>query len=332
MSATIDAPTWTQIEAELSMSMLDRFARCPRKWMYRYKMGLVPKSLPEYIPIGSAFHAAVAQLYRDWKSLGRQPTPALTLANIGLNAWLSENVLPTEHVALVQDMVAYWWQNEGSQLEQDYAEILSVEEPLPLLVTYTAPGGESRQVSMRCTPDLLARRSDTGRLVLVDHKTVGKIGDSLDFLAIDFQLRSYALSVLKKYGEAPEVDYNLIRRELPPDFTRSDGSKPYSLTPTGKKSTRSTDTQDYVQRVRQVFTPKQLEAFEVELGNLVSDLADAWAKQRFRRSVIKGASLGCATCDYRSACTRELDGERLDGVTLSLTYDKEPLVMIPEAA
>lgn len=331
MTATFSA--FDAIERELSMSMLLNFARCRRKWMYRYKMGLVPKTLPEYIPIGSAFHASVAQLYRAWKSLGHQPTPALAFANIGLNAWLAENPnFPSEHVALVQDMVAFWWQNEGSLLEQDYAEILSVEESLPLLVGYTTFSGDVRQVAMRCTPDLLARRSDTGRLVLVDHKTVGRIGETLDFLPIDFQLRSYALSVYRKYGEAPEVDYNLVKRELPPNFTRSDGSKPYSLTPTGKKSTRSNDTQDYVQRVRQVFTPKQLEAFENELYDLVSDLAQAWGQQRFPRSIIKAGGSACGMCDYRTACTRELDGEPLDGITLSLTYDKEPLVKIAEAA
>jgi PD-(D/E)XK nuclease superfamily len=326
--------SFDEIEANISMTMLDRFARCRRKWMYRYKNGLVPKSMPDYIDIGSAFHAAAAGGYRHWQQTG-DSSMFLSGAQFGFDKWYSENPhFAAENHALIGDMVAYWWKQEGSLIANDYSEIVSVEEPLPLYISYFPHNArEEKIIPMRCTPDLLARRRDTGRLVLTDHKTVGTIGDSLNFLPIDFQLRSYAASVWRKYGEIPEVDYNLVRRELPPDFERADGSRPYGLTKSGRPSTRTKNPVDYVQRLRQTYEPAQLEAFEWELHELVTDMAQTWGQGRYPRSIQKsGGFSACPKCDYFSACSRELDGKKLDALTLSFEFTREEKLQEKRAA
>ncbi|MDE2103294.1 MAG: PD-(D/E)XK nuclease family protein [Patescibacteria group bacterium] len=318
----IDYLTFAPIEANLSMTMLEKFARCRKRWQYRYAYGLEPKGLPEYVWIGSAFHAGAAEGYRTWKRDGHNRN-FLSTAHKGVFAWNVDNPgkLSPENLSLVGDMLTYWWLHEGYY--EDYSEIIAVEESIPLFTSYSLGGlGEPKIVAIRCTPDLIARRASTGKLVVPDHKTVGSIGESLAFLPIDFQLRAYNAAVFRKYGEIPEMDYNLVKRGLPPDFIRPDGSKPYSLTKTGKTSTRSAKKEDHVYRLRQVFTLEAVHAFESDLSDLVTDMALAWYKQRFPRTRIKKGGDSCNICEYLPICTAELDGKKLSGLDLA-GYNKD---------
>lgn len=299
---------------ELSMSALETFQRCRRKFYYRYVLGLIPKETPEYMAIGSAFHAGVAGGYREYASRKHFVEIAQQAFREWLNTDDARGFNPDDR-GLVEDMIKYWWEHEG--ITQDYSEIVSVEEHLP----YQIPGTDRY---IRCTPDLLARRSDSGRLVLTDHKTVGGVNEALAFLPLDFQLRLYTLQTWRRYGELPEIDYNMVRRELPPDFMRADGQMPYALTPTGKPSKRSADPKDYIRRERQTFTEKQLLTFEKQLLAIVNDVD---GEDDYTRTVIKNGATACSGCKYLTQCTRELDGGKLDGITLKWEFDHDPDVL-----
>lgn len=295
------------------MSALETFQRCRRKFKYRYVLGLEPKTRPDYMDIGSGFHAGVAGGYREYASRKH----FVEIAHKAFAEWLNTDDAKgfnRENVALVEDMIKFWWEHEGTT--QDYSEIVTVEEHLP----YSLPDGRR----VRCTPDLIARRRDSGRLVLTDHKTVGLVSETLAFLPLDFQLRLYTLQVWRKYGELPEVDYNMVRRELPPDFVRLDGTMPYALTPTRKPSKRSKDPADYVRRERQTFTERQLLTFETELLNIVRDVDQ---EANYTRAVIKNGASACGSCPYLAQCTRELDGKKLDAITLNWEFARDPDVL-----
>lgn len=314
---------------DLSMSMLDEFLRCRRKWYYHYGLGFEGKDSPDYIWIGSAFHAAVAAAYaRFIGENGLNIDHFLTAAHLGLDAWVSANPqFPLDKLGLVHDMIDYWWHHDGAARALDYDSVLSVEQHIPLKV------GDH---VIRCTPDLIARTKNR-KLIVPDHKTVGDIRDSLAFLPLDFQLKCYALTVWDEYGEIPEVHYNMVRRELPPDYERVwdlSYEKPYLLTPTGRKSTRSCDPKDYLRYEVLTYTAKQLIEFSRELNEIVAELTEAIEKKRFVRSRSKAGAFGCGGCSYLAACTREADGEKLDGITISLEFNKrpDPVFMLGEVA
>lgn len=302
------------------MSMISEFQRCRRKWYYHHGLGLEPKDLPDYIGLGSAVHAGIANIYAHYAECTADSLLAYGFALRGVALWLNENddakKFNKEQVELVIDMIDYWWWHQGKKMI--YKEIVAVEEHIPLKIG---------KYEIRCTPDLVAKRAD-GKLVVVDHKTVGTIGDSLAFLPLDFQLKCYALTVWDKYGAVPELDYNMIRRELPPDFIRTaDGSTPYALTKTGRQSTRSCDPTDYVRLERQVFTPESLMSFAENLEIDILEIEHAIETGRFPRSVSKAGAFGCGGCPYLAQCTRQLDGHALDGITLGLEFNlREPVL------
>lgn len=296
---------------ELSMSMISEFLESRRKWYYHYVVGLESKQTPDYIWIGTGFHKSVAGAFDVGYA---DPEEFLRLAHACFDAWLTGDDakgFPLEQAPLVHDMIEYWWRNDGAARAMAYAGILAVEEHIPLSIG---------KYTIRCTPDLVVRKTN-GKITIPDHKTKGKIDDSLSYLSMDLQLRCYALTVWDKYGEVPEVDYNMIRRELPPDYVRTwDGtlSTPYGLTKTGRKSTRSCEVSDYLRYERQVFTEKQLMAFAAYLEGVIDDMYQALEQKRFICS--------CATskwqCPYQACCQREMDGEKLDGITLSLEFNR----------
>ena len=173
----------TQPKIIVPRHALDEWTRCHRKWYYSQKLGLEPKSLPENMVIGNMVHKRAAAGYAHQAKGGEFLEAALT------QEFDADEGETLELVMLANDMVEYWWENQGKQ--QLYAEVVATEETFyleagPYLIPWTA--------------DLIARRP-TGELVIVDHKTVGNVRDAVAFLPIDFQMRRYAAGGFQKFGE-----------------------------------------------------------------------------------------------------------------------------------
>lgn len=303
---------------------LDDWTRCHRKWYYKNKLGLLPKEDPENIIIGNMVHAGLAAGYRRLYIVsGESIAPwygdhnihfyFLSGVRFGLDRYMLENPASQPFRVLAEDMCTYWWYNQG--VANVYDEIIAIEETFYLEI------GDKYLVPW--TADLIARRP-TGQLVIVDHKTVGNVRDAVGFLPMDFQMRRYAAGGFQKFVEIPEIDYNMIRRELPPSFRREDGVQPYGLTPSGRPSTRSSNPADYLQFHRLLFTPKQITATMAEIEGDIADMEHAEQTKFYARSEIKGGYNGCPGCPYFGPCTREFDGNKLDGITLALQYTKDP--------
>lgn len=299
---------------------LEEWTRCHRKWYYHNKLGLVPLEEPENMTIGNLVHAGIAGGYSRLRDeygpeidYGDHHIHFYFLAGMrhGLDQYVEQNRAAAPFYVLADDMCTYWWYNQG--VTNLYTEILGIEETFEL---------EVGQYLIPWTADLIARRPD-GALTIVDHKTVGNVRDAVGFLPLDFQMRRYAAGGAQKFGEIPEIDYNMIRRELPPNFQRDNGAQPYALTPSGRPSTRSSKPEDYLQFHRLLFTPKQIAATMEELEGTLHDIEHAQETGFYARSEIKGGYSGCTGCPFFGPCTREFDGNKLDGITLSLQFARE---------
>jgi hypothetical protein len=329
-----------EVKRTLDRHSLTTFARCPRKWHYRYNLGLVPKNEPAYITLGNLVHEGFAHGYSAAKltvpqHLGNGPS---FVYNSAYEAIWASNIGTVEQRALAADLLLYW----NDHNTQRWSDILSVEHTyFTKLVTGAGPSESGDGITTKsghstteqrvveqstwavpATPDLVARDLD-GIIVIVDHKTKGSIKDSLGFMPIDPQLRRYAAAIYAEYGEIPEVQFNILRSTLPPDFERRDGTRPYALTKTGRDSTRTTKVDDYLATPRLVFTKKQIEATNRELQDELADLEQANETQRFTRRIISGGIWGCEGCPYFGPCAREFDGNKLDPLSLKLAYTIE---------
>lgn len=304
---------------ELPRHALDTFTRCPRKFYYRFVLGLEEKTEPDYITIGNYFHGGMKEFYTTWADgpILLTDDAVADLFRAGIKD-VSDGAHP-ELETLAFDMLWYWWQSDICKQELDEIDkVLAIEETFGLIVHDTV---------IPWTPDVIVRRK-AGNLAIIDHKTTGNIKDSLAFLPADPQLRRYALGGWRKFNEIPWLSYNLHSRSLPPDYVDINGNRPYALTKTGRESTRNTDPLNYIRRENMIFTPKQLEATHNEILGQLIDFDAAGMVANYSRRFIKGGSYGCSTCPYYRPCTREFDGNALDGITLKMYYKTE----VPESA
>lgn len=311
---------------KISMSELATFQRCEKKFYYSEVLGLKSRAPVDNISFGTLFHQAMQAGYRQLKGwplgepLDMRSAEFLGMAHAAILRILSEGAyyrrgkrepfaLTDEKLGpLCHDAVDFYWEHQGKL--DVFDEIISVEVPVEFqLGDYTISN----------TFDLLVRQD--GRLKLIDHKTSGAINEAYEFLDRDFQVLCYPLAAWKVYGELVEVVYNLVRRGVPPNFQRPDGTKPYELTKSGAKSKASTDLDDYLKRVSIFKSIGQLEHFEKMLAWQIRGIADCTADAYWPVRPIQTGGQACKGCPFVAPCTAEIAGNVLDRGALALTYD-----------
>ncbi len=308
---------------QTSTSELLTLMKCPKKFDYRYRRGLIPQDGPQAMNMGTLYHAGAAAGYQAlqmgfpgdfWiNSAIAEVTKPNPVDRDGIPLALSD-----ESVQVVCDMLLYYAQH---MRPQDTFEIVAVEEPCTF---------ELNGFTIRTTMDLLVR--EHGKLVVYDHKTSGDIAADQSHLPLDLQLHIYYLSVYKRLGELPayfvhnfsrRFDFSGATRVGPPSWQRpTDGTHPYRLTAGGKVATRSDDPNDYVRRVRTPLTLNQLQAFERELLGKLQLLAFHDLTGNFPRHDEKGA-MGCGGCSYYSLCTTEADGHEANPSLLNVLFRQQ---------
>jgi len=293
------------------MSALSTFLRCQRKYYYQEVKGLIPLSggSSEAMTMGTIFHEALAAIYRDMKQSGsRTGSPcfgSVAIEEIVLRGYTEHHgerqtfELADDKVQLLHDMLDLYWNEYGSKDEFD--EIIAVEEPFILEI-----GG----YAIRNTFDLVVR--EKGQIVVYDHKTVGSIKETLEFLPLDFQIGAYMLAAYKHFGEPVEFVYNMVRRAKPG----------------GKTGRASTAVGDYLRRERLWKSESELVEWENILlaltGSLddTKSLGDVGYLNGWLRSPQKGYMGGCNSCAYKSVCSAELSGHVMSDDMLSMSYRK----------
>lgn len=298
--------------SDTSMSALKTFLNCQKRYEYQYVRGLRPlRESTDVMDLGTLFHAGCQAGYK----LGKDAAPITmqgywlkyahtrvdeTIANgYDYHGERREIKVDEEQVQLVHDMLDYYWENVGQHDQFD--EVVAVEEPFVLEV-----GG----YSIRNTFDLVVR--EAGRIVVYDHKTVGNVKESAEFLPLDFQVGAYMVAAASHFGEPVEFVYNMVRRAVPKELTKS-----------GRKSTSSKDPMDYLRRERLWKNETELGEWRNTLESLVDEMdrkttANVPAPS-FLRNPVKGY-MGCLGCAYKSLCSAELIGQKIDGSMLEYSF------------
>ena len=295
------------------MSALGTFLRCQRKYYYQEVKSLIPLSggSSEAMTMGTIFHEALAAIYISMRlGLNGVVFAAQNPGHDAIDAIVARGY--TEHhgekqsfelapdkVQLLHDMLDLYWTEYGSKDEFD--EIIAVEEPFILEI-----GG----YAIRCTFDLVVR--EKGQVVIYDHKTVGSIKETLEFLPLDFQIGAYMLAGYKHFGQPVEFVYNMVRRAKPG----------------GKTGRASTDIGDYLRRERLWKSESELAEWQKILSHIVLEVSlleheailAGSGGESYLRSPQKGYMGGCNSCSYKSVCSAELSGHTMSDDMLSMSY------------
>ena len=316
---------------DLSMTKLDTWSRCDRRFFYRYVRGLVPAGTDWKLQWGTLWHYCAQAYYRSLKN-GYDDTTALRIAQADAEL---VTLVPNEHhgdteITLDEKQRETLWDTFMFYYEQkarndDWEEIVAVEESIYLIVRYNG----KPLMRIRNTLDLLARQAKTHKLVPVDHKTTGDVEQNLLFLKLDMQARVYPLAVAAVYGEDPLFCYNMVAREVPPGYAHRS-----LLTDTGKK--RSPDTlasmqnpARYLRREWLSYTPEQYASFQRRLVQDALTLQFENHSGIWPRREIKMGGMACDSCPYFSICGAELDGRIItDNCSLlQMAFTKDPKVV-----
>ena len=297
---------------DTSMSQIQSYLKCQKAYEYRYVQGLRPrKETTDTMDIGTLFHAGAAAGYQHlghinhhWFADAQAEVDRVIEEGYDYHGERRELEVSDEDQELVKEMLEYYWENVGKHDKFD--EIIAVEEPFNLTI-----GG----FNIRNTFDLVVR--ENGRVVVFDHKTVGNVKETAEFLPLDFQIGAYMLAASRHFGEPVEFVYNMIRRAVPRELTKS-----------GRKSTSSKDPMDYVRRERLWKNKTELAAWEKALLTVTTEI-DWKSKYKtfgvpesFNRSPQKGF-MGCSGCAYKSICSAELIGQTVDGSMAEWFFTKE---------
>lgn len=310
---------------ETSMSQLATWSRCDRRFMYRWVRGLAPTGADSKLQWGTLFHKAAQEYYRALQHGHTEATGNVWAHAVIAQASKIRNVVygDTEITLTAQERetMADTWDFYYQQIarQDDWDEIVTVEEPIYLVVSYA---GEP-VMRIRSTLDLLARKN--GKLVNVDHKTTGDVEQSLEFLALDFQVREYPLAVRAVYNEDAIVCYNMIARDVPPGF----GHRPLT-TATGRARDRTTlenmqRPERYLRREWISYSPAQHASFSKTLVEIATMLAFERQNGIWPRREVKMGGMACSSCPYFALCCAELDGRVISNesplVTMAFTRD-----------
>ena len=104
---------------QLSATKLKSYARCPKAYYFRYECGLKERGAFASAALGTALHAALAQLYQDWHY--REPLPPETWFQY---SWESNSA------GLTDKQRTDGWQIMQRYYEQDVAPLGVMNRPL----------------------------------------------------------------------------------------------------------------------------------------------------------------------------------------------------------
>lgn len=203
---------------ELRTSERRTFGICHQQWWWSYPQGLTPVRPAPALWFGSIWHDALAQWYR--MGLERGPHPAETfekLADDQRRIYVTNSDEEGEFIDAKQlgiDMAERYIKEYG---RDERWHFLAVEETFALLF---ARYGET-YLRYLLTMDGVVRDLETGRIVIVEHKTTRRM--SFQHLRLDNQAGSYyaaapyvlALDEILPPGEVIRgIEYNFARKSL----------------------------------------------------------------------------------------------------------------------
>lgn len=310
---------------EMSMSWIDTWSRCDRRFMYRYVRGLVPKATSTNMVWGTFFHRIAQEYYRSIRNHAREDAALHNAQMIAERCTLVENKyhgdtkidFDTPTREKVWDTFLYYYENQARHDEWD--EILEVEESAYIVVGMN----NVPLLKIRSTFDLHAKKN--GQHYIVDHKTTGDVEQNVEFLALDLQPRHYVLTARNLYQEPITMCMNYIARDVPPGF----GHRPLE-TETGQKRSASTlanlqRKERYLQRKWLSYSNEQLDEHQRELVRTAMMIELEKQTEIWPRRIVKMGGMSCSTCPYFALCCAELNGRTMpdESPLIQVAYNKD---------
>lgn len=334
---------------ETSMSALGTFQRCRKRYYYDYVLGWIPKSVPTVMEIGTLFHGAMAAgiATLKWNPTIQQFNTDMFLSaavSYVYEAKVDRNSMPL-HLDQgeregVEDMVRYFFSNWLQRDILHWEEILIVEKPVYIQIgKYLIRNTLDVAVKYKESAPPSGTANIAGRKFVLDFKTCDDPRDSVGWIPLDFQTRSYPLAARGAWGESMPFRHIFQSRSVPPGF----GHNPIT-TATGKDRNKATIArmsapENFVGDTITEFTDAQLDHFEKKLVNLVMELGHAEFSNSYGETPIKMGPFSCGGCPFYAPCTHEMDGNpnQFNGVLYILRDSPEHnelkgLTVISEAA
>jgi hypothetical protein len=205
------------------------YKRCPRKWVFRWRMGLVPKARSfGALDLGTWMHEALASWYGSrTRNLGQLPKWMDWHSHVAIGKAIKSNA-PEHEIDKARELA-----NLGIVMTRAYEErygtdpyIEVVQAEIPLEFTFNIDGTE---VTHMLKPDMLYRNRKTREYWLLENKTARSI--ATEHLVIDDQGRPYgamAELALKRAGVFGSKDtlkgvmYNFLRKAVPDQRTTNE--------------------------------------------------------------------------------------------------------------
>lgn len=284
------------------------FADCRRKWYYKNIRGFRPGPSVS-MDKGTAIHAGIAGFYKqrmDGETDGGEVFTERLIRAACPN-------LSDEDVEKCVDITRYFIERKAS-VEQ--RKILAVEEEHPLTIG---------PFTIHCHLDVVVE-DVWGDPVVIDNKTKGSLPSDYRFFDLDWQMKLYQLAAYDRYEKVPAVEHHLIRREVPPGFGHrpeyNEGiyqSGPQAGKAWRRRSTASTDPDDYIKVYKFQKTKEVLQAYANDVSDMLSEMVMAnAAKDRF--AFIRKGNYTCNTCPFIETCIREAEGEVVNDDLLKQVY------------
>jgi hypothetical protein len=190
------------------------FRKCKRKWFWRYIFRLKPKWTDTNLSIGTETHEALGAWYKKpniskaafKKRLAKQVKQLE--ANLEVASAYFDQAELDKGISLIktfQGMVKGYIDTYQDDLEEWIVKPENVEREFFVPFKHYDFGGKI---------DLIPIIRKTGKVIIVEHKTASRIGDSyLERLPNDTQVRGYIFGAKEGLGLKPtEVLYDVIRK------------------------------------------------------------------------------------------------------------------------
>jgi PD-(D/E)XK nuclease superfamily len=309
---------------KISNSKANTWRRCPKKYKYKYVMGLRPKKRERPLEMGTWMHKLVETHYGggNWKKVHKDYVKRYNGLFLEIREELGD--LPNDCERLMKSYLRNY--------EKEDRFWFPIDQELNEYVTL--PSG----LKLNVVVDLVVE--DHMGIWIVDHKFRGRFSDRSSSMALDPQLTLYFWA-MEQLGYSPLAGaiYNEVRTKAP--------AIPAKLK-SGRLSQRAnidTDIWTYARAVkrngedladyakilriiasrqrerffRRTHLPKDAPVVQTMMRELMQTANEINAAERRRAypRTYDGTATGCKRCDYNSICISQLHGGDIKSIIQS---------------
>jgi hypothetical protein len=300
----------------LTHSSMSTMRTCPRKFMYRYEIGLRPERDTEALRVGTMVHDGIEALM--------------------LGAGAAKPVALTYEQAIAYELVSHYdwfWGNCDAPDNIRVANVLAAEREFVAALTNPETGKASRTWNVAGKIDAIVELGD-GRVAVMEHKTTSEdiqnpTADYWARLRLDQQISLYVIAARNMGFDVSTVLYNVIRKPgIRPLKATPEASRKYKADGTLYANQRAADesVDEYAARLAEyiqedptsIFQRREIPRLEDDLNEFAAELwaqgrniADCRTSKMWVRNT--AACVGFSPCEYLPICHQRIDASSVPG-------------------